>query len=314
MRKKPEAGKSGKRQASFQGRIIKALIADLASSKVGHGLQTGEFRRHLTEPPYRCPEGYEIEFIENEEFSMEYFSPAEHRRKKVVLQLHGGGYHCGMKNSYRKSSIVYSKCGRGCDVLTVDYRLAPEHPFPAALMDAFRAYQWLMEERGFSPEDIVFAGDSAGGGLCLGLCHYLKDHGFPLPRGVVAMSPWTDLLLTGPSYKDNFDKDPLFGGTTDSLLYYNFYVKTDEEKRNPYVSPLYGDFTGFPPILFQVGDSEMLFSDTMLSAAKAKKAGVKVKTSIYPGMFHVFQMGFGLMPESKKAWEEVSKFLTKMWK
>ena len=192
-------------------------------------------------------------------------------------------------------------------VLTIDYRVAPEDPYPAALEDAVRAYNWLLD-RGYPGNRIIVAGDSAGGGLALALCLYLRDHGIELPGGIIAMSPWTDMTASGESYETNFEKDPLFGNTRDSLIYNRDYLGL-EDPRNPYISPAFGDLTGFPPMLIQVGSYEMLLSDAQTVAQKAKKQGVKVRFHIYEGMFHVFQMAMQLMPESVMAWKEVEKFL-----
>jgi acetyl esterase/lipase len=306
--------KRKKREASIRGMLLREMIADVTATHKGHAFQTGELRKNPKEPPWKCPPDYERQCIAMEHFDMEYYSPVHEPRHKVILQLHGGGYIGPMKNAYRRFSVMYSKSGKNCHVLTIDYRVAPEHPFPAALLDAATAYRWLLYEKKFLPEEIILAGDSAGGGLALGLVHYLKDQKEPLPAGIIAMSPWTDLALTGPSYEENYEIDPLFGNTKDSMIFQCPYVTCEEDRTNPYVSPLYGDFHGFPPILFQVGDQEMLLSDTLSASEKAGAAGVKVKTSVYEGMFHVFQMGMHLIPESRMAWEEVHKFLNKLWK
>ena len=142
----------------------------------------------------------------------------------------------------------------------------------------------------------------------MALCMYLKDHGRTLPAGIIAMSPWTDLTASGPSYDENYEKDPLFGNTRDSLIYNRDYVG-ENDPTDPYISPLFGDYEGFPPMLIQVGSIEMLLSDSELVAQKAKKAGVPVKLTIYEGMFHIFQMAMKLLPESQAAWTEIGKFL-----
>ena len=213
-----------------------------------------------------------------------------------------------MKNIYRRFAVRYSKISYGADVLSVDYRVAPEHPFPAALEDAAAGYRWLLEEKGYEPEKIVIAGDSAGGGLALSLVLYLKDQGLPLPGGIITMSPWADVTLSGESYESKYEIDPLFGNSRENMLYQCSYIG-DADPKNPYLSPLFGDFSGFPPILMQVGEYEVLLSDTLRVSDKAKKAGVKVRTSVYAGMFHVFQMGLDLIPESREAWEEIGEFL-----
>lgn len=228
--------------------------------------------------------------------------------REVVLQLHGGGYIGKMKNAYRDFAVLYAKMPGERAVLSVDYRVAPEDPYPAALEDAYAAYQWLLE-MGCKGSQIIVAGDSAGGGLALALCLYLKDKGEPLPKKLVLMSPWTDLAATGDSYETNFEKDPLFGNTTDSMIYSNAYYGENDPKM-PYISPLYGDYEGLPPMLFQVGGAEMLLSDSARAAKKAKAAGCEVKLTIYDGMFHVFQLGMKKMKESREAWKEIEGFVS----
>lgn len=296
------------KEASIQGRVIREMIAHFTSYNViGRKIKSGELRKKMAEPQWNYPAGYTMTQIEREEFSMEWLVPDEVNPSKVILQLHGGGYVGGMRNAYRHFAVAYSELGSGMCVLTIDYRVAPENPYPAALEDAVSAYEWLIE-LGYLGEQIVVAGDSAGGGLAMSLCMYLKDHNMPMPCGLIAMSPWTDLTSCGESYETNYENDPLFGKTRDSLIYNRDYVGLEDAK-NPYISPIFGDFTGFPPMLIQVGSYEMLLSDSMMAASKAKSQGVKIRLSIYEGMFHVFQMAMYLIPESLRAWKEVKRFL-----
>lgn len=225
----------------------------------------------------------------------------------IVLQLHGGGYINAFKKQYHNMAGFYAEAGRGLQVLSIDYRVAPENPYPAALEDAVKAYKWILNAA-YEPKHIVVAGDSAGGGLSMSLVAYLRDHGMPLPAGIVAMSPWTDVTASGASYDEHFDDDPVFGGTRDSLIYDNPYVG-DNDPLNPYISPLFGSFEGFPPMLVQVGEREMLFSDSERVVKKAKEQGVEVKLTVYNEMFHVFQIAGHMMEESKAAWNEISHFL-----
>ncbi len=149
-----------------------------------------------------------------------------------------------------------------------------------------------------------------GGGLSLALGHYLKRHRISMPSKFLLLSPWTDLALTGESLKYNRKRDPLFGETKDSMIYQRIYLGTCKV-RFPYISPLYGTFDGFPPMLIQAGEFEMLLSDSLRLAKKAEKSGVKVQKTTYPGMFHVFQMAFAWVPESRMAWKEIEQFLKK---
>ncbi len=299
------------KKTSIRGYMVKEMIAFMTSTHLlGEKIKSGELRKNLVEPKWKCPSDYELHMVSLPNCQGEFLhKKKEARSESVILQLHGGGYVGAMRNAYRSFGVLYNEVSGGMDVLTIDYRVAPEHPYPAALLDALDAYGWLLD-RGWLPERIFLAGDSAGGGLAMGLCMLLRDRGRPLPAGIVAMSPWTDLTASGPSYDENYEKDPLFGNTRDSLIYNKDYV-TDNDPRNPYISPLFGDFTGFPPMLFQVGSIEMLLSDSVLAAQKAEEAGVKVQLTIYEGMFHIFQMAMKLMPESRLAWKEIGGFLIK---
>lgn len=301
----------GENEASIRGRVMRDLIAHMTSDNlIGKKLKNGELRKRIgeVEAPWKCPDRFSLSVIESEQFKMELLELKEApNRDKIILQLHGGGYVGAMRNAYRMFAGLYSEVSRGMSVLTVDYRVAPEYPYPAALLDAYAAYRWLIEQ-GWCSEQIILAGDSAGGGLAMSLCHYLKDLGQQLPSGIVAMSPWTDLTASGESYDTNYERDPLFGKTRDSLLYNKEYVR-DNDPMNAYISPLFGDFREFPPMLIQVGSYEMLLSDSVGVAAKAREQGVKVRLSIYEGMFHIFQMAAKMLPESKRAWAEIGKFM-----
>lgn len=306
---------------SIRGRTARKMVKVANHLPLPGGQsQAGQLRAKLyqRERMWECPEHLNLSVISMEHFTMELLSrkremedtennTEDWKLPGIVLQLHGGGYYGRMHNTYRDMAGLYNEISKGYDVLSVDYRVAPEHPYPAALEDALAAYQWIME-RGYPLEKLIVAGDSAGGGLALALCLYLRDHDIPLPAGIITMSAWTDLTKSGESYQENFDIDPIFGGTMDSLVYQEGYYK-DSNPEIPYISPVNGDYHGFPPMLMQVGEYEMLLSDTKTVARNAMDAGVTVKEHIYPGMFHVFQMGLLLYPEAKEAWIEVGRFI-----
>lgn len=326
LRKKRRKNKS----ISLAAAVSKNVIA-LATSLHGIGplIQDGTLRKRVAEiePAWHPPKGFSLVPIQMPNFSMELllhqneFKTNEREQsesidtaerllsenREVILQLHGGGYIGKIRNAYRDFAVLYAKMPGERAVLSVDYRVAPEDPYPAALEDAYAAYQWLLE-MGCKGSQIIVAGDSAGGGLALALCLYLKDKKEPLPKKLILMSPWTDLAATGDSYETNFEKDPLFGNTTDSMIYNNAYYGENDPK-TPYISPLYGDYEGLPPMLFQVGGAEMLLSDSARAAKKAKAAGCEVQFTIYDEMFHVFQLGMKKMKESRDAWGEVEEFL-----
>lgn len=296
------------REASAQGALVRDLIAHFASDHlIGRKIKNGDFRKKMVEPPWSVPNGFLLSEISMDNFRMEWLQSKESCSDKALLQLHGGGYIGAMRNAYRNFAVTYSSLGNGMPVLTADYRVAPQDPFPAALEDAYASYRWLLEN-GYQGEQIFLAGDSAGGGLALALAMCLRDRGEPMPCGIIAMSPWTDMTASGESYQKNFENDPLFGGTEDSMIYNRDYAG-EEDLTNPYLSPLFGDYEGFPPMLIQAGSCEMLLSDSVSLANKAKEAGVKVRLSVYDGMFHVFQMAPLALPECKRAWMEIGRFI-----
>ena len=293
---------------SQRGKVVSRMISYISNeSLMGKSLKTGELRKKMKEPVWTVPEPFNVTSFEMEGFSMKMLSSKENPDlDHVILQLHGGGYMGSIRNAYYVFAGLYNEVSKGMNVLCPDYRVAPENPYPAALEDAVASYKWLLT-RGYKAENIVVAGDSAGGGLAMALCMYLRDNNLPMPGGLIAMSPWTDLTASGASYDENFDKDPLYGGTRESLIYINAYPG-DHDKTDPYISPAFGSFKDFPPMLIQVGSNEMLLSDSEVVAAKARDEGVKVRYHVYEGMFHVFQMAYTAIPESKKAWIEVGKF------
>ena len=299
-------------EASIRGRVVRDLIAHTTNDLlIGKKIKNGELRKQIgtAEPPWKCPECFTMQTIEMEHFTMELLESKENaNRDKIILQLHGGGYVGAMRNAYRMFAGLYNEVSHGMSVLTPDYRVAPEHPYPAALEDAVAAYLWLIEEKKYAPEKIIIAGDSAGGGLTLALTLYLRDHSIPMPAGIIVMSPWADLTCSGESYDTNYELDPLFGNSRESMLYNSSYIGNADPK-NPYLSPVFGDFKGLPPMLFQTGGYEMMLSDTLACAELAKKAGIKRRVSVYEGMFHVFQMSMGLFPESREAWAEAGQFI-----
>jgi acetyl esterase/lipase len=223
---------------------------------------------------------------------------------KVILYFHGGMYLVGSPLSHRVHVAKFVQ-GSGLDALVFDYRLAPEYQFPAALEDALTAYNYLLK-KGFLPENIVFAGDSAGAGLCLATLLAIKKYEKPLPAAAAVLSPWTDLTLSGESYKMNMNKclSPLGSSETASALYAGTQSRT-----NPLISPLFGDLEGLPPLHISVGSDEILLDDSRLFAEKAKAAGVDVTLLVGDGMCHCYPAFGNLMAESKAALGEICAFL-----
>jgi monoterpene epsilon-lactone hydrolase len=224
---------------------------------------------------------------------------------RYILFLHGGAFIIGSPNLYRHLTwrIASAACAR---VMAVDYRLAPEHPFPAALEDVFTAYNWLVA-RGTDPGRIAVMGDSAGGGLVFSLMLRLRDEGHPLPAAAVALSPWTDLALTGASLRMNATCDPMLRGD-DPPLFVNDYL-AGADPRAPYVSPLYSDPAGLPPTIIQVGSDEVLRDDAVRMADRMRQAGCQVELEIWPRMPHVWHVFVPLIPEARRAIERIGTFV-----
>jgi acetyl esterase/lipase len=230
---------------------------------------------------------------------------ARARPDRHVLYLHGGGYVYGACSYYRDFIWRISAATAG-QVLCIDYRLAPEHPFPAALDDAISAYRWLLAE-GAAPAQLAVMGDSAGGGLALATLLRLRDEAVPLPAAAVGLSPWTDLALTGESLRINAEADPMLKVEDPTVFARHYLAGTDP--RNPYASPLYGDPRGLPPVLMQVGSDEILRDDAVRMADKLKAAGCSVEVEVWPRMPHSWHLYARIVPEGKRALERIGAFV-----
>jgi monoterpene epsilon-lactone hydrolase len=229
------------------------------------------------------------------------------RDDAAVLYLHGGGYVIGSPETHRGITGRLAAL-TGCPVLSLDYRLAPEHPHPAAVTDSVAAYRWLLD-RGLAPEQVAIAGDSAGGGLTFASLLKLRDDGVPLPACGVGISPWTDLQCSSASMQRLADVDPMCKPA--GLMRMAQWFVGDGDVRDPYVSPLFGDLHDLPPLLVHVGEVETLLDDAVHFAERAQAAGVDVTLEVFPEMVHVFHAFVGLVPESDAACETVAAFLRK---
>ena len=221
---------------------------------------------------------------------------------RTILYLHGGAYTAGGLD-YAKGFGTLLAAETRLNVFCVAYRLAPEYKYPAALNDAFTAYRYLLE-RGYQPEKIALAGESAGGGLALALALKIRDEGLPLPAGIACISPWTDLSFSGASYRNNVYRDP---SLIRESLAYSVIAYAAGHEYEPYVSPVYGDYTGFPPCLFFAGSDEILLSDAKTVHHQLLRAGVASELIIEDGMWHVYPL-YG-MPEGRRALLRMSAFL-----
>ncbi len=226
-------------------------------------------------------------------------------QQTTILYFHGGGYYFCSPRSHR--SVVFALATRAnARTFSLDYRLAPEHRFPCALDDAVSAYRRLLAD-GVPAQSIAIAGDSAGGGLALATLLALRDGSHPLPACAVLFSPWTDLASTGGSLVTNDGRDPMFHGA--ALARAAKVYLGDADPTNPYASPLYGRFDDLPPLLIQVGDTEVLLDDATRVAEKARAAGVIVDFEIWPNVPHGFQLSAPFMPEANHALARAADFI-----
>ena len=252
----------------------------------------------------KMPEGIEVKPVMVNGLKAEWIQPINSTREKVIFYFHGGGYVSGSCSDHR---IHVSKFVQGSNIaaLLFEYRLAPEHPYPAALDDSIAAYRWLLEQ-GVTSSSVVFAGDSAGGGLCFATLITLKSQGLPLPAAAVVLSPWTDLKCTGDSYNTNKGKCLSPDGTWTA---FSKHYAGNHDAGLPGISPLYGDLKGLPPLLIYVASDEILRDDSVQFTEKAKQAGVEVTLKIGDGLFHCYPVCAPMFPEATEAMKEICRFI-----
>lgn len=286
---------------------LRAIIDMLRSQP----LSEGEFSPHELRVGFEqlaamnpLPSDVHVEPVDAGGVPAEWVTIAGAGSDAVVLYLHGGGYVIGSANTHRElvSRIVRAAEARG---LVLEYRLAPEHPFPAAVEDATAAYRWLLDE-GVPPSRVAVAGDSAGGGLTVATLVHARDRGLPMPAAAVLLSPWTDLEGTGPSLTERAALDPLV--RREPLLRMASLYLAGSEARHPLASPLYADLRGLPPLLIQVGTWETLYDDAARLAERAVAAGVEVAFEPWNEMIHVWQL-FSAAPEAREATERIGAFI-----
>jgi epsilon-lactone hydrolase len=225
---------------------------------------------------------------------------------RVLLYLHGGGYVLGGPESHRDLAWRLADAS-GMRVLLVDYRLAPESPFPAAVEDATACYRWLIDE-GLAPERLAIGGDSAGGGLAVAMLVQARNLGLPMPAGCILLSPWTDLTLSGDSVTTNDGADSMISQV--SLAKFADLYVGKRDKRAPLASPLFADLAGLPPMLIQVGSTEVLLSDSQRLAQKVRDTGGEAIVDVWDNMPHVFALLAARIPEGKAAVVKLGEFLT----
>lgn len=233
-----------------------------------------------------------------------WISDKKTERQGIILYFHGGGYHIGSPVTHRRLVYNISRVAKA-RALSVDYRMAPEHPFPAPVEDAMSAYMWLLEKN-YRPSEIVVMGDSAGGGLAMALLLALKEKKMQLPAAAVLMSPWVDLKATGDTLFSKAKEDPWLSAS--ALRSWASSYLQDHSPENQLASPLYGDLSGLPPVLIHVGTSEILLDDSRRFHQKLKEHNVEVELKTWPEMIHVFQAFDRFFSDARQSIAEMGKF------
>lgn len=254
----------------------------------------------------KIPKGISIKKQNIEGMNAEWLIPSGADPAKIILYFHGGGYVAGSCNDHRG---FVSKFASLCGItnLVFEYRLAPEHPFPAALDDSVKMVEWLIRS-GFKPGNILFAGESAGGGLCLATLLAIKQAGIELPVAAVAISPWTDLSCSSESY---YTKNKVSAAPLNSWTVFSRHYVGDNQITNPLISPLYGDLKGLPPIFINSGENDELFGDGEKFFLKAKNEGVEITFRPGKGMIHCYPLLAPMFKEATEAMDEIIVFINR---
>ena len=253
----------------------------------------------------KLPRNIKIEEITVKNIKADWIIPEFTESESVIFYFHGGGLNQGSKLTHRKLAAEIANRSK-LRVFIHNYPLAPENPYPAALNKSLELYLWLLES-GLKAEKIIFGSDSSGSALALALILFLKKEKYPLPKMAFLFSPMLDFSLSGESVIKNKDLDPKI--FKEDLELTSKYYCDKKSSKDPLISPVYGDFTGFPPLFIQVGSEELLLSDSLTLEKRAKGAGVSVKLEIWEGMWHVFQTRFESIPEADQAVTNTADFI-----
>jgi acetyl esterase/lipase len=292
--------------ASFQAAVLNLLL------KRQHFFGTGEYnpqrlRIHMDRAAGRMIRHRNVNIVPEPAGPVpaEWLIPRDAPDDRALLYIHGGAWFMGSTATHR-GLVSYLSYESNVRALSINYRLAPEYPFPAGLDDCINSYEWLLHT-GIPAQKIVVAGDSAGGNLALALLVALRDADKPLPAGAVVLSPATDLAFTGESMKTRAHLDPILSNLGSNSIVPDYITSYDPH--HPYISPLYADLNGLPPILIHVGDYETLLDDSVRFGERLRAAGVDARVVVWPEMFHVFQIFVPFLPEARKAVAQLASFI-----
>ena len=284
-------------------KVVRQLLASMPDSS-GKPIEERRKLMELASAAAHIPEGIAVEAADAGGTPAEWLRPEGAPADRTILYLHGGGYTMGSLVTHRQMVACIAKAA-AVSVLSLDYRLAPEHPFPAAVEDAAAAYRLLLKQ-GFAPEKIAIAGDSAGGGLTMATLVMLRDSGDPLPAAAICLSPLTDLTCSSETYSANAATEAMIA--EDMIKEMAAMYLQGRDPKTPLASPIFADLTGFPPILIQVGSEEVLLGDSLALDRKAKACGVDSTLEIWQDMIHVWQAFSPILTEGRDAIARIGEF------
>ncbi|MCW8195877.1 alpha/beta hydrolase [Proteobacteria bacterium 005FR1] len=296
---------------SLRSRLLSAVLRRTlkrALTRQNYDPQKSRERLERGIPERKTARRVQVEEVRHPEIKGEWEVPETIESPVCILYLHGGGYMMGSPRQYRGVTSRLAQLA-GARLFSLDYRLAPEHPFPAPVEDALTAYRWLLAQ-GYAPEQLVLAGDSAGGGLALALIHALKKADEALPAAAFVFSPYADLLATGDSVWENNERCAMFNGK--SIPQAAAIYLQGQDACSPLASPLYGDFDGFPPLWIHVSDMEIVRDDGIRIAEKADRAGVDVHLRIWKDQPHAWPAFYPLLPEADRCLRDVATAISQL--
>lgn len=313
--------------ASIRGNLFRIIMrATNNINPISHPDSIGRLKK-MSEPYIndKMPKGFAFEKAETKNGTkyQRVRKVGAGKNNKVIYFLHGGAYVSGLLTMYRTFTADFCNIEDGIEIILLDYNLAPEYKYPTQLNEAEDLWKELVENQGYRGKDIIIGGDSSGGNLTLALMLKLRDEGKEMPLGAFLISPWCDMTASGESYIYNYKNDVEMGerrkectkDKLNKLLESDLYCYLgDADRTNPYVSPIYGDFQGFPPMLFIVGDHEMLLDDTLKVVEKLKAKKIPVICERKPKMFHTYVLLKNYMPESRQSYERIVSFIKQLYK
>lgn len=307
--------------ASIRGKLTKMYLGKMGNLNPNKNPNAVEKMNKLASVAMndKCPLGYSLEKVVTKKGTKyeKVFKSGVKRSEKVIYYLHGGAYISGLVSLYRKLAPQFLKY-TGADTILLDYRTAPKYKYPTQLNEALDVWHDLIDNQGYDPKNIIIGGDSAGANLTLALLLKIRDEGFKMPLAAFCFSAWADMTGKGESYKANYANDILFGekgkiaSIEDQEKLLNgeiFCFIGDADRYDPYVSPVYGEFHGFPPMYFAVGGHEMLLDDTLTVAKKLKENNVEVVLDVQREMFHVYPLYGMFVPEGRKSFLDTMTFI-----